>query len=239
MRDFDTKFVTRQACCDCVGGYPSALVRRGIMSNNRMISARSSPISSLLRAHGVLSGVLLALALVAPSVHGETPTETIQPSGIVIHHSALSHADMAEFPGPTDAAVIDSLHAKRGFGISCGGRTYHIGYHYVILSDGEVQPGRPENCMGAHASGHNDSLGICLIGNFSTRANPDGQLGNVQPTQAQIRSLVTLVKDLKRKYNIPCDRIQRHQDLKPETLCPGDRLPWKDIQPQIDCRAEE
>ena len=39
-----------------------------------------------------------------------------------------------------------------------------IGYHYVILEDGTVQNGRPEYWKGAHAKGHNNALGICLIG---------------------------------------------------------------------------
>lgn len=160
---------------------------------------------------------------------------SMNPSGIVIHHSALTAEDSVRFPGPTDAAVIDHVHEGRGFSIVCEGRLYHIGYHYVILPDGSVQSGRPERCVGAHTIGHNDALGICLIGNFSSAANPAGVLGIAQPTKAQIRSLVVLIKDLKAKYLIPCQRIQRHQDVKIGTLCPGDRFPWLDVQEQIGC----
>lgn len=40
-----------------------------------------------------------------------------------------------------------------------------IGYHAVIVQDGEIQPGRPEETKGAHCAGHNeDSLGVCLVG---------------------------------------------------------------------------
>lgn len=105
--------------------------------------------------------------------------QDITPSGIVIHHSALSAKDLAQFPGPADASVINVLHQKRGFGTICHGRVYHIAYQYVILPNGTIQSGRPENCEGAHTLGHNDTLGICLIGNFSTLANPDGQLGRI------------------------------------------------------------
>lgn len=52
-------------------------------------------------------------------------------------------------------------------------RKYHIehngwndiGYHFVILPSGLVEPGRPVNTPGAHTQGANaKSVGICLIG---------------------------------------------------------------------------
>lgn len=97
-----------------------------------------------------LSGIVIWAMLVAlkPTASwAEPPENTITPMGIVIHHSALSVEDFAQFPGPTDAAVIDALHEKRGFGTDCSGHIYHIGYHYVILSSGKIQTGRPENCL--------------------------------------------------------------------------------------------
>ena len=40
-----------------------------------------------------------------------------------------------------------------------------IGYHKVILRNGEIQNGRPEYWVGAHVKGKNlNSLGVCLIG---------------------------------------------------------------------------
>ncbi len=39
-----------------------------------------------------------------------------------------------------------------------------IGYHYVILLDGTVEKGRPDFWEGSHCRGHNEKLGICLIG---------------------------------------------------------------------------
>ena len=179
------------------------------------------------------------LALAAITVCGVSLANTIRPSGIVIHHSALSSEDLAQIPGPADASDIDSLHEKRGFRTFYWGRMFHIGYHYLILSDGTVQNGRPEHCVGSHAPGHNDSLGICLIGNFSSRANPKGEMGNEEPTEAQIRSLVLLIKNLSGEYRISCDQIYRHNDLNPRTLCPGDRLPWAKILTQIGCSTKK
>jgi hypothetical protein len=179
------------------------------------------------------AGRMIVLAGIV--VCGVSLSNTIRPSGIVIHHSALSSEDLAQIPGAANASDIDSLHEKRGFKTFYWGHIYHIGYHYLILSDGTVQNGRPEHCLGSHAPGHNNTLGICLVGNFSSRANPNGKMGNEEPTEAQIRSLVFLMKNLREKYGISCDQIYRHNDLNPKTLCPGDRLRWTEILLQIGC----
>ena len=47
-----------------------------------------------------------------------------------------------------------------------------IGYHKIISRNGDIEDGRPEYWVGAHARGFNKiSLGVCLIGkkNFTTR----------------------------------------------------------------------
>lgn len=78
-----------------------------------------------------------------------------------------------------------------------------IGYHYVILEDGTVENGRPEYWQGSHARGHNDALGICLIGvnNF---------------TNAQYISLEKLLKDKGFKAN----EVVGHNEVSKKT-CPN------------------
>src|SRR5437016_681095 len=111
-------------------------------------------------------GLLIAsiLAFSVPSF-----VNTIGPGGIIIHHSAVP-----PFPDgrPIDAKLIDEIHRERGYNAFYWGRFYHIGYHYVILPDGTVQQGRPEHCRGAHAQGYNSYIGICLVGDFSSKDNP-------------------------------------------------------------------
>jgi len=56
-----------------------------------------------------------------------------------------------------DAIYIHKMHLSFGWD--------GIGYHKVILRNGEVEEGRPEYWVGAHVKGLNDqSLGVCLIG---------------------------------------------------------------------------
>ena len=62
-----------------------------------------------------------------------------------------------------NAETIHRWHKERGFD--------GIGYHYVILEDGTIENGRPEYWSGAHAKGHNEALGICLIGDTAFTYN--------------------------------------------------------------------
>ena len=45
-----------------------------------------------------------------------------------------------------------------------------IGYHFVILTDGTIQRGRPLEAIGSHVKGYNNcSVGICLIGGVNAK----------------------------------------------------------------------
>src|SRR5215469_6259174 len=120
--------------------------------------------------YGVLSLLILTGSSVAIII---SYANTITPRGIVLHHSALTSGELAEFGAATPLA-IETLHKERGFGIFYWGSLYHTAYHYIIMPDGRIKPARPEHCRGAHAPGYNGYLGICLIGNFSSKDNPDG-----------------------------------------------------------------
>jgi N-acetyl-anhydromuramyl-L-alanine amidase AmpD len=133
------------------------------------------------------------------------------PRGVVIHHSAIA-ADH-----DTSAAEIDEYHRRRGFGVSFGGTTYHIGYHYLVHADGSIEAGRPEWLIGAHASGQNDSLGICLTGDFEN--------GSSGPTDAAYAALLALTRDVISRYRLDPSTVVLHRDVTRTTLCPGQRFP--------------
>jgi N-acetylmuramoyl-L-alanine amidase len=157
---------------------------------------------------------------------------TIKPTGIVIHHTAL-------IPGanrpPRSEREVDRYHQERGFEIRCSGRVYHVAYHYVIMANGTIKAGRPERCQGAHAVGYNSYLGISLVGDFSSDDNPTGKKGPTKPTAAQIASLVKLCRRLRAKYNIPLQHIVRHSDIS-DTECPGDRFPFSVVLAELQPR---
>lgn len=167
---------------------------------------------------GRLTGVLAlgsVLSVVGVSLHN-----SINPCGIVVHHLAVP----PEVVPYVTIAEIDRLHQFRGFGAFYWGQVYHIGYHFIILPDGTILRGRPERLRGAHALGYNEYLGICLVGDFSSRDNPDGRMGLTSPSEEQMRSLVELTHDLQLKYRIPDARVVLHRELNAQTECPGDRF---------------
>ena len=120
-------------------------------------------------------------------------------TSIVVHHSALPLSD-----GPLE---IQKLHREnKGYA--------DVGYHYLIDENGILYEGRPINVRGAHTGGFNTgAIGIVLLGNFE----------EIQPTQAQLKSLKELSRYLKSAYQIT--HLAGHQDFQPgETLCPGKNL---------------
>ncbi len=85
-----------------------------------------------------------------------------------------------------------------------------IGYHFIIDAKGSILNGRNVNEIGAHVYGHNqDSIGICLIGNFDLTI----------PNKKQLSSLNNLIKELKDRYNI--NNVKLHRDFNVNKTCPG------------------
>ena len=126
---------------------------------------------------------------------------------IILHHSAILQKDIAN-----QFDAIKKGHVAKGWG--------DIGYHFLIESDGTLKEGRKQDKVGAHCYGrNNDSLGICLAGNFSIE----------QPTSAQEKSLSILLEILTKEY--PTATIMHHRNFK-ATQCPGNNIP-KDWYKQL------
>jgi len=124
---------------------------------------------------------------------------------IVVHHSATTWGSAADF---------DRIHRSRGWD--------ELGYHFVIgngagTPDGCVEVGsrwrkqkHGAHCKVADHPEYNDvGIGICLVGNFNTSC----------PSEAQMASLVSLVRFLMGRYRIPRGHVYGHRDLK-ATDCP-------------------
>ena len=135
------------------------------------------------------------------------------PRRIIFHHSD------AQAPSPQFAA-IDQWHKERKFPLSSMG--FYVGYHYVIEKDGTVRQARKEDEIGAHDEGENvNSIGICLVGNFTYSL----------PTEQQAAAAATLVGQIRSRWPIPVTRIEPHR-WDDTTECPGKMLPdnWLTVQ---------
>lgn len=120
---------------------------------------------------------------------------------LILHHAAAATCS---------AEDVHRWHKNNGWA--------GIGYHFFIRKDGFVYRGRPENAVGAHASGSNsDSIGICFEGSYDVET--------VMPA-AQIQAGKDLVSYLKGKYGI--SKVQGHRDVY-ATSCPGQHFPFAEI----------
>lgn len=112
---------------------------------------------------------------------------------IIVHCSATKEGKHF------NAKDITKWHLERGFN--------DIGYHYVVLLDGKVEVGRPEIKVGAHCKGYNtNSIGICYIGGLDM----NGKSKDTR-TPAQKASLLSLIKQLKKKY--PYATVHGHREF--------------------------
>jgi hypothetical protein len=129
---------------------------------------------------------------------------------IIFHCSDSSYGNAAE---------ITKWHIDRKFNT--------IGYNYVVLNgwtakgyydrdfDGHIETGRNPEIEGAHCSGNNDALGVCLIGK--------GKLY----TNKQLEAVDTLLMKLKMQYEEI--KIYQHSDFDTNKwYCAGlDLTKWR------------
>lgn len=130
---------------------------------------------------------------------------------IIVHCSAT--------PEGKDYSVSDirRWHLARGFS--------DIGYHYVIYRDGSIHKGREESKVGAHCKGHNShSIGVCYIGGVEK----DGKTPKDTRTDAQRKSLLVLLTELKQRY--PSAKIYPHYKFAAKACpCFNAEEEYKDI----------
>ena len=88
-----------------------------------------------------------------------------------------------------------SVNTIRGWHIGQGWKD--IGYHWVVLLDGTVKPGRPESQVGSHVAGRNSgTLGVVYVGGVAA----DGKTPKDTRTPAQRAALLAHVKALIERY---------------------------------------
>lgn len=117
---------------------------------------------------------------------------------LVIHHTAadgLSPHQIARFHTESDHLI--------------NGGAAGIAYHFFIREDGKVFQTQHLETISWHVANNNTpSVGIVLSGNLDRKP----------PTKAQQKSVVELVRELKRM--LPQTQIKRHGEFK-NTNCPG------------------
>lgn len=181
------------------------------------VSKQAVPFLSWLRGLGVaVEGVTeeqCRQASQSPDHQGFEKIRSVR--AVVVHHSATEEGGAEAF------RVLHRI--VRGW--------RDVGYHFVIGNgthspDGQVEPGRPEYCRGAHAKGANEfSLGVCMVGNFMRS----------HPTESQLRSLGAILYRIMKAHGIPREGVMLHRQVKgSSTDCPGRNLTLAMVHETID-----
>lgn len=120
---------------------------------------------------------------------------------IIVHSTATPKGMNAT------AQDIDRWHRKKGY--DC------IGYHFVILRNGQIERGRAIEKDGAHCKGHNfNTIGVAYVGGL----NEDKQSADTR-TGAQKIALNILLGDLMKQHPT-IRKISGHRDYC-NTACPS------------------
>jgi len=129
----------------------------------------------------------------------------MKPRGVIIHHSLTKDGKTVDWDG------IKRYHMEEKGWVDIG---YHAGVERI---NGTLTAltGRPLGMPGAHCTGHNDTIGICIGGNFDL-APPDNET---------LRYAAALVSGHLRMFDLPLSSIHKHHDYA-EKSCPGLKFPW-------------
>lgn len=115
-------------------------------------------------------------------------------------------------------AELDAWHKARNFEpyVDGKGRKVYAGYHYLVHLDGTYEHIRPDDQRGQHCSQsnmNNRAVSVCYVGGVDNNNKPYDTR-----TEAQKRTLLTLVRTLRARY--PAARIVGHRDFAPKA-CPS------------------
>jgi len=122
----------------------------------------------------------------------DVPLQPIKWRNLIVHGSAAGPPDIAKrchFIVDADGLITPTALWQR----------QQSGHHVYV-------PGRDFNA---------DSVGVCLIGDFSRRSPPANQLA----------ALVDLTRTLQHMFRIPDDRVYLHRELDRNSRSPGAAFP--------------
>lgn len=142
------------------------------------------------------------------------------PKNIAIHHSAVNPPAMNMTELKARAKSHNNYHKTKSIGwnnTTPGEFGYpYIRYHYMIAQDGSVLQVQHEKYVLYHSgdgsTGQFNYWGIAI--------ELEGNYEEAKPTEAMMKSLVLLIRDIEKRYNID-PMVRGHKEISATTSCPG------------------
>jgi N-acetylmuramoyl-L-alanine amidase len=143
---------------------------------------------------------------------------TVQsPTLVVVHHTGGQHINSAIYHFTGENARSSA--------------------HYIIDRDGQIIKMVMNSKCAWHAGGRRGSYwgGKDHVNHFSIGieiVHADGSDGNNPFTEEQYGALISLIRNLQRRYNIPRHRVVGHSDvaIPPSHNCPGPNFDWRRLE---------
>lgn len=114
----------------------------------------------------------------------------------------------------------------------------NVSSHYLVSKQGTIYQLVDDNKRAWHAGIsswrgrtflNNSSIGIEIV-NLGYKETPQKDLVWFAYTDEQIKSIITLLKELQAKYDIPAENILGHSDIAPlRKSDPGPLFPWRKL----------
>lgn len=154
----------------------------------------------------------------------------MKPTGIIIHHSLTKDGKTVDWDGikkyhtsyrhngvvvKKEEFIRLQTAGAKGLESPWADIAYHAGVERIngVLTQ---LTGRSLTATGAHCVGHNDTVGICIVGNFDA-APPDDEL---------LAYSANVTAGYLRLCSLGVDTVHRHHDYAAKS-CPGKLFPWE------------
>lgn len=183
----------------------SACTTNKYAATNKIYKEKTRAFANTIKSMPPIAQQIDSIAPEQQSFIGSVNFGIRKPNFVVIHHTAQTSLDQ----------TIKTFTLTRT----------EVSAHYVVSRDGKVVQMVNDYLRSNHAGAgrwgndtdlNSSSLGIELDNN-----------GNEPYSDAQIKSLLTLLGTLKKRYNIPAANFIGHADIAPKRKPDPNKFPWK------------
>jgi N-acetylmuramoyl-L-alanine amidase len=183
----------------------SACTTNKYAATNKIYKEKTKAFANTIKAMPPLMQQIDSINLDQQSFIGSVNFGIRKPNFVIIHHTAQTSLDQT-----IKTFTLARTEVSAHYVISRDGRVVHMVNDY--LRSNHAGAGKWGNDTDLNSS----SLGIELDNN-----------GDEPYSDAQIKSLLSLLGTLKRKYNIPTANFIGHADIAPKRKPDPNKFPWK------------